>query len=82
MKSCKSDKVLGHATGCAQQDLPRRFVSVVSSPLDIELVGSATEHYGVEGMVENDREGEGDSRPVLQFESISLIDQCKSLLAS
>ena len=54
----------------------------LQSPLDIELVESATEHNGVEGIMDNDRKGEIDSRSVLQSHSISLIDQCKSQLAS
>ena len=52
------------------------------SALGIEVVESAIEHYGVEGITDNDRELEGDSRPVLQSLSISLTDQCKSQLVT
>ena len=54
----------------------------LQNPLGIELVGSTIEYYGVEGIVDISREGEGDSRPILQSLSISLTDQCKSQLAS
>ena len=50
--------------------------------LAIELVGSAIEYYGAEGIIDNSREGEGGSRPILQSLSISPTDQCKSQLAS
>ena len=54
----------------------------LQNPLGIELAGSTIEYYGVEGIVDISREGEGDSRPILQSLSISLTDQCKSQLAS
>ena len=54
----------------------------LQNPLGIELVGSATEYYGVEGIIDNSSEGEDDSRPILESLSIFLTDQCKSHLAS
>ena len=54
----------------------------LQNPLGIELVGSAIEYYGVEGIIDNSIEGEYDSRPILESLSISLTDQCKSQLVS
>ena len=47
----------------------------LQNPLGIELVGSAIEHYGIDGIVADDREEESDSRPILQSLSTSLTDQ-------
>jgi len=54
----------------------------LQNPLGIELVGSAIQEYGVEGIIDDDREDESESRPILQSLSTSLTNECKRQLDS
>ena len=54
----------------------------LQNPLGIELVGSAIDNYGVEGIIDTDSDNEAEGRPILSSLSLLLSDQCKRVLTS
>ena len=46
----------------------------LQNPLGIELVGSAVNNYGVEGIIDTDSENESEGRPILSSLSLLLSD--------
>jgi len=53
----------------------------LQNPLSIELVGSAIDNYGVDGIIDADIGDESEGRPILSSLSLLLSDECKSVLA-
>ena len=53
----------------------------LQNPVGLELMGTAIENYGVEGITDTDSEDDSDSRPILSSLSVSLSDECKIDLA-
>ena len=47
--------------------------------MGIELVGSAIDNYGVEGIIDTDSENESEGRPILSSLSLRLSDGCKDV---
>lgn len=53
----------------------------LQNPLGIELVGSAIDNYGVEGIIDNASEDEFERRPILKSLSSTLTEECVRRLA-